>query len=199
MDSQANLVSGFITFDAVHEYGQGIPDPPGPMDKVSRSHYKKLCNQQTARIPEIPGWYAWIGFSGRDVTIIYVGQSRLGPSANLRKRIAEELADELIAIWATKHGEQQIMPILDRKYEGRYTMELARSVRKVGVTFIIWIGQKGLLQQELDDVENTFIERLHPTANKKRLPTQHLFTDLADKAEKALRGVILEIIQKQTA
>jgi hypothetical protein len=197
------MISGSSDLRRIHEYILSIPDPPGnrasPLDIANRRQYRNLCNQLAATIPEIGGWYVWIGLDEGNLKVIYIGQSRSGKNASLRKRISEELADELIALWATVHGEQHIVQELNSKYQGRYETQIMRSVRKQGATHIAWVGQEGVTQEQLNDVENALIERLNPPANRKRRASQHLFDDLASNAVELLKGAILRLAQQEMA
>jgi len=188
------MQSGNISFFRLFEYIKQHREIPHK-DEPSFAGFKDLYLQLVRHIADIPGWYAWINVQNGSTTIVYIGQSQSRKTANLQARLNEEFLDEFVALWATIWNPEEVVDTLDRKYRGKYTAPIKRSARKAGSTHIVWFGKRGLLDQQLDVVEQALITKYNPRANKQSRSSSGSYPELLAQADAALQSELSKLSQ----
>lgn len=186
------MESGAISFSQLFEYIRQHPEIPHK-GHPSFLGFKALYLQLVKSVADIPGWYAWIQVGADSRKVVYIGQSQTRKTASLRARLKEEFLDEFVALWATIWDPDEVVKTLDGKYAGKYTTPIKRSVRKAGSTHIVWFGQKGLSDQELDVIEHALIAKYNPPANKQTRTHSTSFPQLLEDAVITLQVEITKL------
>jgi hypothetical protein len=127
--------------------------------------YARLCDSLTSAIDDAPGFYLWGRYDRKYWHSIYLGKAGFGKAAGLKRRINEELKDELCCFWLTVRTPEQLHAIRDRIYPGRYESHWKRAIEKKGATHIAWVPAPHLADQDIKPVEADLIEALDPKAN----------------------------------
>ena len=179
------MESGILAFTSLHEYIRMHPEIPHK-DEPTFNGFRELYLQLVKHIKDIPGWYAWIRVDKNNTSIVYIGQSQSRKTSSLLARITEEFLDEFVALWATIHDPETVVATLDRKYRGKYTAPIKRAARKAGATHLIWFGQRGLSDLQLNAVEYALIHSFNPPANRQSRSSSNEFPELVREAEGVL-------------
>ncbi len=161
-------------------------------DKEVFAPFQELYLQLVKTVSDIPGWYAW-SKSPRDSEkpVIYIGQSQTRNTSSLRARLKEEFLDEYVALWATVHGDKSVQ-ILIKKYP-QYRTDILRSARKAGSTHIVWFGETGITDDQLNFVEHKLIVIVKPPANKRKPKYVGEYPSLLENAHSTLKQALTKI------
>ena len=178
------MSSGIISFESLLEFVKRNSEiPHRKSDSTVFNQYQELFMKLIADVPEVPGWYFWIGSSDNpDRGYVYIGQAQSKKTASLHNRLEKELHVEYVGLWATIHGDNAIVDII-RKYS-RYETQIKRAARKWGTTHVIWYSQEGLTKDQLNFVENKLITIYKPRANKKKPRYMHEYPSLLENVVK---------------
>lgn len=185
------MIPGYISFDRLFQYIKGYTEIPHKDDAVFTG-YKNLYLQLIVNVADISGWYAWVKIqSNVKKQVVYIGQSQTRNTSSLKARLKEEFLDEYVALWATIHGQKSVETLI-KKYS-QYETGIIRAARKSGSTHIIWFGQTGLTDDQLNYVENKLIEIAKPLANKRKPKYMQEYPSMLEKAYSTLNQVLLGI------
>jgi hypothetical protein len=181
--------SGVIPFSRLFDYIKKHRDVPRKTESEFEE-FKKLYLSLVKDVGDVPGWYAWVRMGEGHPKVIYIGQSQVRKTASLRARLKEEFLDEFIALWATIWDPEEVIEVLNKKYDGKYASNIRRSARKAGSTHIVWFGREGLSDAELDGVEHDLIQKMNPPANRQHRQKPHPFSGLTVEAESVLSALM---------
>ena len=188
------MQSGYFSIRNVLEYATDHPYPAIPSSnnhKAVYNGYKGVFQPLLQQVPVIPGWYAWMKIGGRSLELIYLGKSGKGRTSDVRARLDEEFRDERIAIWATVDEK-----LRNSEPRGKYATEAKRSLRKAGVTHIIWWGQAGLDNEQVKGVECNLIKKFKPRANVQKGQCTDRYSELTVEAIDTFERVTEELKSK---
>lgn len=157
-------MTSLIVLDDLHNFAREHSEPPHrTIDRAVYEPFRCIAERLVTSVSDDAGWYIWFKASSPNPPV-YVGQSGYGPHSGLRRRLLEELLDELIAFWHPYHPRARTT--LRLKYGGRYS--LSRAVAKAGADRIAWLPAPTAKCGTLDVVEYKLIQELIPTANLDR-------------------------------
>jgi len=144
-----------IKFAESDPAGQGIWVQNKEGKEFSRLITELLDDKQKYPLTNKSGVYVWVKKSSdHTVEYLYVGQSH-----NLRRRLYEELTKERIAFWPSI-SKEKIDAEGKIKYAdkwGQYKVGLDRTMKKQGVTHIIWLESADLAHVRLQLIESRLI------------------------------------------
>ncbi len=188
------MESGNLSFSTLFDFIKQHPNIPHKHE-ILFEPFKDSYSQIIRDVPEIPGWYAWVRITPDTSKVIYIGQSQTRKTANLHARLKEEFLDEYVALWATVWNPDEVVRMLDSKYQAKYTTPIKRSARKAGATNIVWFGKDNLSDAELNVVEHALIRKYNPPANRQYRAQSVSFAELLAHADAALQFELSQLNQ----
>lgn len=132
--------------------------------------YADIVSKLVHNVPNSqPGWYLWGRFNeiGWWETI-YLGKAGNQKTSSLQQRLKDELSEERVAFWSAIFGRETAVKMSHKLYNGKYTLNVQRALRKSNTHFIVWLACTGISEAEVNKEEGALIHIYRPANNAQR-------------------------------
>ncbi len=167
------MISGMISLRNLYDLIRSDASHEGLIaGSLARRCYGQLAAEECSKIAAEKGFYLWGRYDQNGLwRNIYLGKAGFGKTAMLRARIVEELKDERTCLWRAFVPVDLLLETVKANHRSmwkKYQVHMERSLKKAGVTHIVWVSCQELSNEEVREVESDLIETLNPRANVSR-------------------------------